>query len=240
MDENILKKQIKDEMEYINKNKVFLFLKCNEAAARFTNENKANTGEICFSQTSDTWSREDVRKLIEFLEIKKIYFPGRIFVDNMKYVVEPINKPYPLQLKDISWNYRNKLIFLLKLKKGVGITVSRLKLLKNQKYIVLAKINKTNIEFYQCDSYNTSKRTLSNFIPIFTSLELTDRFIEEHKDDALMEYKPLILNYKRIEKIAIKNKQDICINCSSPSLKQKDFSYNLSYEFITDLKKSGI
>lgn len=226
-------KRIKQNMDYLRNNGVYLFINRSNPVIRFSDKNQFDeNNEIIFSKTAYTWQREELRSLISYLEIEKIIFPDELTINDISLIVDSIAEPFLLQLKTVNHNYKNKLFYIMKLKDGW--TAARYKLLKNQKYICFARMSDNlEIEFYSCDKFENGIRTFENFIPVFTSTKAAEDF--SRKNDISPKYELLLFNYKRIEKFANKRRRNICINCTSPIIKNKDFSYFVPFEMIRQL-----
>ena len=69
---------------------------------------------------------------------------------------------------------------------------------------------------------------------MFTSNKLAKSFFEK-QGEKIKEYQPMLINYKRVEKKAMGEHKNICINPNSPIIKNKDFAYFIDHRLMKEL-----
>lgn len=183
-------------------------------------------GEVLYNGTPRFWKKNEIGNIIKAFSIEEVILPNGEQVASS--IIEiPRQKKFEEIIKSVSSPYGKKLLFLIKRTRGKPF----LQILSKQKYIILAKIEDTHIEFF-CGALNGYE----NVIPIFTDSEEMNAFLNANKSINPEEYKPLLIKFKDILKDCKKN--HLLINPESFSIAEKDFSMYVGQNTIEYIKNN--
>ncbi len=183
-------------------------------------------GEVLYNGVPRLWKKNEIGDIVKAFSIKEVILPNGEQVSSS--IIEiPRQKKFEEIIKSVNSPYGKKLLFLFKRTRGKPF----LQILSKQKYIILAKIEDTHIEFFY-----GNLNGYENVIPIFTDSEEMNAFLKVNKSMSLEEYKPLLIKFKDILKDCKDNQ--LLINPESFSIAEKNFSMYVGRNTIEYIKNN--
>ncbi len=196
---------------------------------RLSKSPQINSTEFLYNKNPKQYNKDDIRNLIKAFNVNTIFFEQENFC-YAKDVIINLKLSYDEELKAIDFPFAKKLIFLTRVTKSEAF----LYLVKKQKYIVLACVSEN--EFLNIDIF---KDETINRLPIFTNSNEIRAYALKHPENT-KKYKPLMMKFKDIQKIAEKDKNGIIINPQSTEIKGRNFRLDISPELLNYIKKISL